>query len=406
MQKIKWKNPTKSECLFLVYYSMFVISLFIDDLALESGANNIAQFLKAGVLIILCVCMLQKKMRKYEVVSFAMLFGFGMVVLLFTGDFFWIIVLVMGECSSEIDEKYIFKVSACVVMVVLLLGFLGFCIGILPDVLSYRTDFSIESRHSLGFSHSTVLPLGIFYLISYYVSMKENRARGGVLIILSLFSVVLYFFCDSRNALIGSMLLVFSYLLVRNLKVNTVLGKVISTFSEFVFIIVAAFSIVPMILRSKGILMDFWYKYDVIFTNRSLLASSALDAYGIHLLSHLKTADYVNTEVLVDSRLGTGIVLDNGYIYLLIRYGILILLLMMLIYNALYKTTRDSIVLLTVLSVVMFVNMTDNDFLSYGFLPYMLIGIKGMTQKNRMFSRKDSDLAERCCHDKRNIECI
>ena len=61
MQKIKWKNPTKSECLFLVYYSMFVISLFIDDLALESGANNIAQFLKAGVLIILCVCMLQKK---------------------------------------------------------------------------------------------------------------------------------------------------------------------------------------------------------------------------------------------------------------------------------------------------------------------------------------------------------
>lgn len=191
-------------------------------------------------------------------------------------------------------------------------------------------------------------------------------------------SIVCYEFCNSRTAIIGVFLIVVAAVFLKQRKTDFFKNLPVYAIGKCLVVFVLLFSIIPPILRNKGILMPLWYKFDAVFTNRTLAGAAAIEGYGIHFLHFMNTDEYRNTLVWIGGISQHGIVLDNGYVYILIRYGVLAVLLLIQVWFGLYKHYRNNVFAISVITAVLCVNFLDNDFLSYGFLPYMIIGIRNM----------------------------
>lgn len=369
-----------SEFYFIIYYVVFFVSLFVEDIAFEIDISPVTKVIKAFVAIILVVIALSQTWKKNFFISLLIGIIIGITILAFSGDFFWLVVILMGFMSYNINEKLMFKISFYS-MIVLMCSVLFFCaMGILPDVLTYRTDMSREVRHSYGFIHSSILPLIIFYLFTYYLKMKE-KVKNEVVILFAIAGFVLFKTCQSRNAFY---FLIFLCLVVYMLKSELIqkwTKKIIQILAKIIVTLCMAFSIIPGYLRYRGVFTGFWYIFDNIFTNRTLLASSAIQSYGIHLLNKMDYTSYMNTIVNVDSYKWNGVILDSAYLYILIRYGIMVLAFLWFMFRALYKKEKNNLMNCTIIIFIALINMTDNDILSYGFLPYMLMGIRCMWGK-------------------------
>ena len=154
--------------------------------------------------------------------------------------------------------------------------------------------------------------------------------------------------------------------------------KLLNFITKHIVTICIALSILPGLLRYYGIFSNFWYLFDTIFTNRSLLLSSAINTYGIHVFNNMNYSEFTSKIVYVDSYKWHGIILDSAYAYMLIRYGIIYLIFFWFIFKSVYKKYLGNYSAYIIIILIAIANAIDNDLLSYGALPFMLIGIRSL----------------------------
>lgn len=371
------KRIKTSEFYFALYYITFVVALFSEDIAFQGvDISVITKWIKATVTIVLIIASISKSWKKSTFVRLLVGIFVGIVILLCSGDFFWIIVILMGFISENIDEKHILKITFWTTLILTIFVILLYISGVVPDIYTYRTDFSNEIRHSIGFIHSSVLPLISLYLFCYFLLLKKENIRKRHLVLFLLISLILYRICLSRNALIFSIFLIMIEFLLGFEKIKLVLTKKFNILSGHLATICMIFSIIPGYLRYKGVLVNVWYMLDAIFTNRTMLAAAAIKNYGIHFLNKMNYETYSSKIIQVDNYQWNGIVLDSAYLYIVIRYGMFVLILLWFIFWFLHKKNINQVIDNVVVVTLILVNMIDNDILSYGFLPIMLIGIR------------------------------
>ena len=104
-------------------------------------------------------------------------------------------------------------------------------------------------------------------------------------------------------------------LLLRDKRIKNKIKKPLNLVSSWIVFVCIVFSILPGYLRYKGILLNYWYAFDQIFTNRSMLAASAFQSYGIPIVNTMNYNAYTNTPVYIDGYMNNGVVLDSAYIY-------------------------------------------------------------------------------------------
>lgn len=291
------------------------------------------------------------------------------------GRFFWFIVILIADVFCDVDEKVIYNVSMQTMVGMTSLTLVLCALGILSDCLTYRTDFSTEARHSLGFVHSACLPLIVFYMMTYCISTNRNMKKIGVL---SFIEIVLYSICKSRNAVVITVGLSMLALLLRDKRIKNKIKKPLNLVSSWIVFVCIVFSILPGYLRYKGILLNYWYAFDQIFTNRSMLAASAFQSYGIPIVNTMNYNAYTNTPVYIDGYMNNGVVLDSAYIYMVVRYGIAMLLFLWMVLHVYQKKQNISMMEKAAFIAVVVANTIDNDLLSYGCLPFIIIGIRNL----------------------------
>ena len=164
--------------LFVTYYVLFYMALFIDDVG--STVPILPLFAKAMKLLVIFLLVIHFFVQGWTLGRFIrVIFGtlLGMTILLSSGDFFWLIVILMGLISVNVHEEKIYRLSiVCLTILVSLVLFLNF-LGILPDILTLRSEHSAIYRHSFGFAHSNCLPIALFYLFSYHVINKQQNIK-------------------------------------------------------------------------------------------------------------------------------------------------------------------------------------------------------------------------------------
>lgn len=373
------KRLNRSELFFFMYYTLFVFALFIEDVNISSKICSVlSKGSKLFVLFILVMDIILKKWKKKDFYSLIVSALIGFLILFLSGDFFWIIVILMSLAAEKANTESLFRVSFWEVVILSSIVLLLFAFGLITDSVSFRTDNSTTERHSLGFTHSLILPLILFYLMSYYVMIKKDDINLVIVYAFFFISFITYFFCNSRNGLLLTVLLAISVSLIKFKEVKKYCKVVISFWGKHIFAVCAIFSILPSLLRSKGIFNSFWIIFDNYFTNRSLLGSSAINSYGIHFINPMKYSEYASLLVDVEGSIYKGIVLDSAYLYILIRYGILMFFFVWLIFYSIYKKEKKNIFSCLVIILVAIANVTDNDLLSYGFLPFCISSINNI----------------------------
>lgn len=375
------KKMSKSKFLFGLGYAILFVALFLEDMAFSFDTSLWARGLKLLSACVVLFGSISKTWKKQFFKEFMLGILIGIVILMCTGDFFFLIVILLGFNSSKINDETIFSLAFYCCLIMLLITLVMYGGGVLPDRLSYRTDFSFEARHSFGFVHSSAMPLAIFYMFTYYIAKNKEKTKLFIAMCFTIGEIIIYQFCKSRNAVIGTCLIAFLLLIIKNNLIGIRMNKIFRIISRWIAVICAGFSFIPGLFRYKGIFMPIWYAFDVIFTNRSLLTASAIQGYGIHLINTMSYSEYSSVGVTVDSYIHNGLVLDSAYTYILIRYGILIFLFFYIMLLSFYKKEKENVYMCIIYIVIVLINITDNDMLSYGCLPFLLIGIKNIWNK-------------------------
>lgn len=328
------------------------------------------RYLRLCSYILIFISCIKLKLSQNEFFQMTAVLIVTMLYAMKTGDLYWSILILLIYSSKKINIKNIYNISLRII-VVGIIGVLILCmIGVLPDILTSRNTIEqIDyNRHSFGFYHSNVLPLLVFYLEVYYICIAKEKARDKVIISFVIIASVVNFLCHSRNALILSILLsIFFWFAKKKRRGN---HKILYGITILSIPCMSAFSYAMMYLLLKG---GIWNTIDTLFSGRFRLAIFKMRRIGLHLINIMSNESFVSDNIVyIDGKKMSTVVLDNGYLYILLRYGILILLFYFGVAYLLAKKNRGNACILGTLVLVFIANFVDNDLVDYSFLPFIL----------------------------------
>lgn len=385
----------KRQVLFYLSYIIVYISLFIGDIYNDGGLDTFARYLRIYSYILIFISCINLKLKKKEFFQMLFILMCTLLYAMKTGDLYWSILILLIYNSKRAKIEGIYKISLNIIVIGIISVFILCAVGVLPDVLTTRN--TVEqinyNRHSFGFYHSNVLPLLVFYLEVYYICIKKEKVRDEMLIFFVIIANIVNFFCHSRNALILSCLLSIFIFLVKRKKKRS--NKVLYQTTILSIPCMSTFSFAMMFLLLKG---GIWNTIDSFFSGRFRLAIFKMRRIGIHLINIMSNKSFVKDNITyVNGQNINTIALDNGYLYIILRYGILILLFYCIVAYLLAKKNRWNACILGTVIAVFMANFVDNDLVDYSFLPFILWAfndwganniIKNMNKKLKIYKGK------------------
>ena len=360
----------KNEILFYLSYITLYVSLFLGDIYNAGGLETFARYLRLCSYAIIFLSCINLKLQKKELIQLLFLLVITLLYAMKTYDLYWSILILLIYNSKKANIKNIYKISTRILWIgIVSVLFLGL-IGILPDVITSRNTIEQVNfnRHSFGFYHSNVLPLLIFYLEAYYICLTKEKAKNAVIVLYMIMAVVVNAFCHSRNGQFLSLFLSIFVIFVK--KIGKKKNKVLYNVAILSIPTMSAFSLAMMFLLLKG---GIWNTIDSFFSGRFRLAIFKMRRVGLHLINIMSNKAFTHDNILYvnDKKLRT-VVLDNGYLYIILRYGILVLLFYFLVAYLLAKKNKENICVLGTIIAVFIVNFVDNDLVDYSFFPFIL----------------------------------
>ena len=250
----------------------------------------------------------------------------------------FIIVVAAGDINIEKILKKYFHFGVFFVLITILLSFVGF----IPDevIIRYR-----DVRHSMGFRHPNILGIEVaqFVIIYMYLHRTNKFLKTVVLSVLSI--IFLYFVPNSRTAylLIGVIFFLFMIIQILERKKKSTRHLFIALF--ILAIVFNVFSIYFGITNGRSFLQNILGLPEQYTTALARITGGydAYRIYGVHLFG---------TEVILDIQESWGIGhiwLDNTYLTLLIRYGIIMYIVFSFSYYYLMHIKKESNVYLFII---------------------------------------------------------
>lgn len=360
----------KNEILFYLSYIILYISLFIGDVYNIGGLDILARYLRICSYILIAISYFNLRFVKKEFLQMMVIFMITLLYAMKTGDLYWSILILLIYNSKKINIESVYRISLRIIIIGIISVLFLYLIGVLPDVLTSRDTLEqIDyNRHSLGFYHSNVFPLLIFYLEVYYICIVKERVRDSVIVLFMIFAVIVNVFCRSRNAIIISLLLSVFVILAK--KKENGENKVLYHATVLSIPVMSIFSFSMMFLLLRG---GIWNTIDTFFSGRFRLAIFKMRRIGFHFINVMSNENFINDNITyANGQDLSTVVLDNGYLYIILRYGILVLFFYFFIAYLLAKKNKRNICILGTIVMVFIANFVDNDLVDYSFLPFIL----------------------------------
>lgn len=220
-----------------------------------------------------------------------------LVVSLITKSANFFLPLLVAASSTEEDKRVIAKKFGISILAFSLLTIILWRVGVLNDVQLLRGSLV---RHSYGFLHPNGLGNSVACgLISLLYTYRNNTK---LCIAAAIITLIVYKYSYSRTALV-MMVAYFAILLITRLCKKNILKRAYILYWIF-FIITLLTSLFPKVDAVKGM--------DTLFSNRIEINASFAKSGGF-------TEMFPNTELLESESLA----IDNYYISLLIRFGLI-----------------------------------------------------------------------------------
>lgn len=386
MYRLQIKNICSKISLFYVGYILYFISLFFDDLPIDVGM--IGKIIKYTSYLVFLLTILEKNItRKKAIISFGIFVLFATIGL-FTKDLYYCFLVIILFSSKYYNPYKILNISYYLLIFLTLITIITSLIGILPNLNTMNRNYS--ERYAFGFYHSNVLPMVLYYLYAYRVSIKKEKINIKEIVIWLIISVIIFSKCKSKNGFIAVLILTFGYIYYKNRSQY----KMLYFFAKYS---VAIISFIFLVLTlAQGMYLKSMYVINKLLTGRLGMAYHQIKTTGLHMVNLKNKSVYSESEKTF--------VLDSGYLYTMIRYGIFFIFIYIVLQYICARKNKYSPTFLIVILINSLVNAIDNDLFSYNMLPFWIIAVSKVDLKDFIlkYTRvRFLDRRRNCCFSKK-----
>lgn len=281
------------------------------------------------------------------------------IVSVVTGDntLLFVAALLLAASGTQFDNivQKSLKVQ-CVLM-----GSIVLCSAfhIIPDLLFKRADIPI--RHALGYTYPSVMVTSCLFIFLLYVWNKNDYLSANEMLIIEVFNLMIYILTDSRTGfLVIGVAAMILWLMGKDKIQEKVLKKERyhrewirrvgrNIYDYLAIYLTALLFILCAIMPSKV-----GQTVNRILTDRIRLTVNAIKNYGVHLFGNKIEWIGFGGATDTDSLLAEYNFVDSSYGYILVNYGIVILVLTILVFVVCckYIRTMESNIRMFVFSIV------------------------------------------------------
>lgn len=266
----------------------------------------------------------------------------------------FITIVSLKNIELDLILKSIFKALSIGLLVVIILSF----IGIIDPGIIYRGELL---RNSLGFTHPNTTGQIIFVIMSLFLYLYYDKLNALKLFLLIALSIVFLKVTDSRTAfylLYIEVAIILFYKLTSNNKVINYIIYLITIWLPYFLILISFFS-AKFFNKSS-----FLQSIDIVFSGRIKYSNLFLNKYGI---------SYLGKEIVQvgfgQSRGNMGVeamMLDSGYMRLIIEFGLLATLLFIVTYTYAIKNIYNmrNIKMLIVIQIFLIYGLSESIILN------------------------------------------
>lgn len=313
----------KNQLFYLAYVIMIINATLIKNINMSIS--------KVFMIIYISLYFINTILKRYTIKEFILIhLGYLVSLIVFFNsketDLFIISIMILS--SSKVNFKQIVKIDFLCRLAGVISTILLCFIGITKDFIMYRIDQTtnmMEIRHSLGFIHPNTLSGHLFIIVAAYIYLRNKQLK--IIESIILFGII-YIVADitgSRTAII----VIFIMLLFLNL------DKIFGLTNKKIVKLTLIYSVLICTIVSLILIVLYEYDFELInkineiFTGRIKSARYFFDTYGLSLLGQdvnlVSIIEFQQTSEQMR-------ILDNLYMSLAIRSGIIFLS----IYNLLY----------------------------------------------------------------------
>lgn len=361
--KIKKDKFHKKEIVFIVAYICFFSALFLGDVAINSnGVQIFTKMLRYVSYMLTIVQMLIHRATLKQLASEVVIWIISMLFFIFTKDIYlpMIVMLIFG--SKDSSEEHLRDISLKILVIGTVLVVFACFVGIIPDIMTAKAFSNELTRHSYGFYHSNILPNNLL-MIEILMAWKYKEKISAFFIMLFLIlHFIVYVLSTSRMCLLVGVALTVILLVF---KLNRKLRKKNRWMSFAAYCITPVCSILSIVFMFFVNTNRIVQKMDLLFSCRFSISYLKMHSTGLRLFNFISNESFFRD----------GLVLDNGYLFVLMRYGFIALIAINFVSYILIRKYRKDTFNLICLSCIFIIAFIDNLFLSYRFLPFLILTV-------------------------------
>lgn len=328
---VKFKKISFFELLYdiaiVIYLCLSILDLSVIDISAFFMPLSLAAI---GLLIYRLILL---KMPSNSIVVIAIIVIVTILAYFFSGrSWFLPYTIIFAVCGYKIDYNHILKIFMLFDAILVLILSLLAINGIISNNLFYRLEvFSgqLAKRQSLGFNNVNTFALIAFQIPIIYILLKDKKISKKDYIVFCASIVIIYLITKNYTVPIAGVFILI-FLISIYICNKDLLRKIMRIFICFPLLL---FGLSYYLAINYDPTSKVWSSINMLLSGRIELWNNVYTRYGIHFGGRIVEFGYIGS---------TRYVLDNSYLQLGIRYGIIMALVFILIYTLLvYKMVEE-----------------------------------------------------------------
>lgn len=310
----------KNQFLLMVYgiYIFFFVTISCSQLVNIGILNSLNIYIQKLCLLIMLIFSVKNVFRK-GIIFWAYIIAVVLLIVFYSNNGMWNLITVFAFAFSlrGISFNRVIKIDLLVRATGFMMVIFMNLIGLIDSQIAYSNRGYL--RTSLGFNHANTLSLIILILCFEWIYLRFYKLKFTEYLFFSFIVYMLYFITNSLTSIIGIVCLLSFNIIARIVKKINIGYTPLST----ILILVLPLSMLTSLFLSMHYSsLDSWIvKLNELSTGRIASMSSFYLEYGISLFG--KPLELISTDAAEQSGVSAQ-VLDNGYMRLLLRFGIVI----------------------------------------------------------------------------------
>lgn len=306
---------TKSEWLFMGYFSLITLGKSI-------GLNADSEILKIITILAIVLVIVKLITTHYthrEIIICFVLCGIGLTSYVVTKREGVLLSIITIIALKNISYHKVFLVALKLRAIAFISLITFSLLNIIENVkiVQWREDVGSITRYGLGYNHPNLLHTNLFVLIVLFIYLYYEKLNIRTYVAILIVNSIIYYFSVSRTGYYAIILMVLTTVIMKNKKS---IGKIGNRIFLMVIPMCIIFTIATALVYDK---IEIINKLDQLFSGRIYFSNYFLTYYSINMFGY----NLSNERNL----------LDNGYVMILINYGIIIFSLYVISYYKIVK---------------------------------------------------------------------